>query len=85
MTWTTSEVCDKTCATKRQLIFWVDRGYLTPQRRIHGRTGPGNPFEWSDLDVAVINRAMRRQAWGMTVEASFRAVDPPPYRLEDQR
>lgn len=76
-TWTTSEVCNKTGATKRQLIFWVDRGYLTPRRRTQGSTGPGNPFEWSNVDVATINRAMHRQGWGLTVEASFRMVDPP--------
>lgn len=70
----TSEVTARTGATPRQLIYWAAQGYVTPQQR---DSGPGNPFFWTDGDVCAIRRAMARHAWGMTIEAAFRPVDPP--------
>ena len=68
------ELCDRAGITHRQLLHWIERGYVTPTR---GLGGCGTRYEWDEYAAVRVVRVARRVEWGMTPEAAARTEDPP--------
>lgn len=67
------ELCDQAGITHRQLLHWIERGYVTPTR---GHGGYGTRYEWDEFAAARVIMVARRVEWGMTPEAAARTEDP---------
>ena len=72
---TTIEVVERVGCTFRQLDYWRRCGYVTPAV---SPKGSGSYVFWSPEDVARVERAVARIAWGLTVDAAWRESDPGP-------
>jgi len=72
----TKEVVELTGCTERQLDYWYHTGRVTPSTVSGRESQSGEQLRWSYGDVAYLRRVKARLAFGLTLDAAFRAADP---------
>lgn len=60
--------------TLRQIVWWIDRGYIRPANIDAPQTGSGHRWVWSDEEWAVARLIVRLTRAGLTLHVAARVA-----------